>query len=463
MRTVLTALLLALLVTATAVAQVPEKMNYQVMLTNDLDEPLADQSVTLVFRIYDASSGGTLKWSETHNVTTNSIGVASVLLGSVGSMHSPDFVDPMWLEVEVDSEILSPRRELVSAPYAFYAADSNALGGIESDNYVTDVELYLAGTINEEDNPVDWTRLKNVPAGFADGTDDEGGGAGDGHSLDAVDGDPTDVVYVDEDGVVHIGGDTSAGRLRLNPIGSQTAQLAAATSEHGGELYLNDETGAIHTSLQPDVSGTGGFFEVTNGRGGSAFYVDGNHLGGSDGAVVITGSSSTTSFDTALTGDDAVVLPASAVSSPEILDEPGVAGTSAAASFELTASPEPDVLLSSTIDVPGPGYVLALAPAEAEAYRVAGAAVAYFGISSAPTFMDREVVCGDTDGTSAGPLNPVVSLHMLYRVASAGSFTYYFQADETAGNWHVFERDFTLVYLPTACLLYTSPSPRDHG
>ena len=100
--------------------------------------------------------------------------------------------------------------------------------------------------------------------------------------------------------------------------------------------------------------------------------------------------------------------------------------------------------------MPGPGYVLALATAEAEAYRVAGAAVASFGISSAPTFMDREVVCGETDGTSAGPLNPVVSLHLLYEVATAGSFTYYFQADESSGNWHIFDRDFTLVYLPTA-------------
>ena len=32
------------------------------------------------------------------------------------------------------------------------------------------------GTINQPSDPVDWTKLKSVPAGFADGVDDAGGG-----------------------------------------------------------------------------------------------------------------------------------------------------------------------------------------------------------------------------------------------------------------------------------------------
>lgn len=34
------------------------------------------------------------------------------------------------------------------------------------------------GVINDTDNPVDWTRLKNVPGGIADGVDDTGGPPG---------------------------------------------------------------------------------------------------------------------------------------------------------------------------------------------------------------------------------------------------------------------------------------------
>jgi hypothetical protein len=38
--------------------------------------------------------------------------------------------------------------------------------------------LSKAGTVNAANNPVDWTRLKNVPAGFADGVDDMGAALG---------------------------------------------------------------------------------------------------------------------------------------------------------------------------------------------------------------------------------------------------------------------------------------------
>lgn len=41
--------------------------------------------------------------------------------------------------------------------------------------YFTEAELSTTGTINTATNPVDWTKLKNVPAGFADGVDNTGG------------------------------------------------------------------------------------------------------------------------------------------------------------------------------------------------------------------------------------------------------------------------------------------------
>ncbi len=43
---------------------------------------------------------------------------------------------------------------------------------IHDARYFTESELTSAGTINAAGNPVDWTRLKNVPAGLADGLDD---------------------------------------------------------------------------------------------------------------------------------------------------------------------------------------------------------------------------------------------------------------------------------------------------
>jgi hypothetical protein len=54
--------------------------------------------------------------------------------------------------------------------------DSHKASGDHDGRYFTEPELQSVGTLNDAGNPVDWTKLKNVPAGFADGTDDGGGG-----------------------------------------------------------------------------------------------------------------------------------------------------------------------------------------------------------------------------------------------------------------------------------------------
>jgi hypothetical protein len=147
-------------------------------------------------------------------VTADSAGVFSTVLGSDLAINI-SFDGPSWLEVEVDGEVLLPRREMVSAPFAFHAMDADSVGGLPADSYslathnhddryYMKADLASPGAINDTGNPVDWTKLKNAPGGFADGIDDAGV-AGDGYSLDATDGSPTDVVWVDEDGQVGIG------------------------------------------------------------------------------------------------------------------------------------------------------------------------------------------------------------------------------------------------------------------
>ena len=121
-----------------ALAQIPQKMNYQVMLTDDTDQPLADQTVEMVFSIWDEGVSVLPLWTETQNVTTNSIGVVSVILGSVNPIDI-DFDVPLWLEVEVDGEVLSPRREIVGAPYAL--TDESGVASIQA---AGDIHLTLS-------------------------------------------------------------------------------------------------------------------------------------------------------------------------------------------------------------------------------------------------------------------------------------------------------------------------------
>jgi hypothetical protein len=236
-------------------AAIPRKINYQARLTDSSTGQPRIGNLALTFRIYDDPLAGTLIWEEGQTLTVDSAGVVSVVLGSIVPIEI-GFDDEAWLEVEVEGEVLSPRREIVSVPYAFHALDSDhamdsdSLSGHEANDFVMSgqegsvtaqmivdgsgsglnadlldslsseafsdtghthdgryylkEELNSPGTLNDSENPVDWTKLKEVPAGFADGTDDTGG-VGDGHSLDAADGSPTDVVYVDAVGNVGIG------------------------------------------------------------------------------------------------------------------------------------------------------------------------------------------------------------------------------------------------------------------
>jgi len=106
---------------------------------------------------------------------------------------------------------------------------------VDNNGYLTDysetdplfADSAASGIMSEDItnwNTIDWNEISNMPAGFADGTDDEGSGAGDGHSLDAADGDPVDAVYVDKEGKVGIGTSSPSGVLEvitLRPVVDQ--------------------------------------------------------------------------------------------------------------------------------------------------------------------------------------------------------------------------------------------------
>jgi hypothetical protein len=195
-----------------AFGDVPSLVNYQGILTDSGGHPLAGQ-YDLTFRIYPDSLAATpAMWTEVHLDVDVDEGLFNVILGSNSGLTEAVFASPeRWLgiTVEADPEI-TPRMRITSAPWAFRAAIADSALSTASlpphdhdDRYYTEGELNAAGTINDPSNPVDWTKLKSVPAGLADGVDDVG--AGDGHSLDADDGSPEDVVYVDQDGFVGIG------------------------------------------------------------------------------------------------------------------------------------------------------------------------------------------------------------------------------------------------------------------
>ncbi|MBI2832104.1 MAG: hypothetical protein HYX79_07600 [Chloroflexi bacterium] len=155
---------------------VPRVLDYQGRLTNPAGQPVADGTYSVQFSLYDAETGGNTLWSETQNVTLSG-GLFNALLGSTTTLDSSIFNYARYLQFSVQGEELSPRQRMTSVPFALLAMDTESLGGNNASDYTLRSSLSIPGTINQVTNPVDWSMLKNVPAGIADGVDDTGGGA----------------------------------------------------------------------------------------------------------------------------------------------------------------------------------------------------------------------------------------------------------------------------------------------
>jgi hypothetical protein len=318
-------LMIVTILAGTAYTEVPQKINYQGRLTDNVTGDPRVGSHSMTFRLYDEAAEGSELWSESHVVVADSAGVIAVILGGTAPIDIA-FDGPTWLEVEVMGEVLSPRRELVSVPYAFRSSEADSLDGHSAGEFVlkgeissitvdmivggtgsgldadlvdglsadafadsghTHDEMYYTqdslstpGAVNDAANPVDWTKLKGVPVGFADGTDDVGEAA-DGYSLDADDGDPVDAVYVDAEGDVGVG-TTSPG---------EKLEVAGTVRMEGFSLPLGADSGYVLTS---DAAGMGTWqagpvYSDTAHQHDDRYYTE-SELNTSDGDDPNTGS-----------------------------------------------------------------------------------------------------------------------------------------------------------------------------
>lgn len=296
--TILALALLGMLALGTAAtAQVPSMMNYQGRLTDAAGDPVANEPHSVTFRIYDETY--TQRWIESHIVTPTD-GLFSVQLGSNGSPLADDIFDYLecWLGITVGEDPeLTPRTRLVTVPYAFRTGTVDGAEG---------------GTITS-----DLTVMNSLELG-----------------------DPS-----------------LSGGLYVYQNGSTKPIIAAANaSSHGGELDFFDENASNIISLEADTDGDGGYLNIRGGSSSEYFRIDGNYAATGDPHVTITGSASSTYFNTDQTGDNSVELPPSAVHSTEILNEPGIA-------WEMS---DPVLILTTTmtdietvsITIPSAGYIV---------------------------------------------------------------------------------------------------------
>ena len=111
---------LFLLISLSALADVPDEITYQGRLLYNGNPVTSATSV--VFRLYQTSSGGSAVWTETHgSVTPDSNGIYTEVLGETVAV--PDDYDALWLELVVAGNTLTPRKKLTSAPFVLRAGE----------------------------------------------------------------------------------------------------------------------------------------------------------------------------------------------------------------------------------------------------------------------------------------------------------------------------------------------------
>jgi len=96
--------------------------------------------VGVTFSLYSEQTGGAPLWLETQNVTADSQGHYTVLLGSTKPDGLPAELftseQARWVGVQVSGQAEQPRVLLVSAPYALKAGDAETIGGLPPSAFV---------------------------------------------------------------------------------------------------------------------------------------------------------------------------------------------------------------------------------------------------------------------------------------------------------------------------------------
>ncbi|MEO0137876.1 MAG: hypothetical protein ABIL40_05725 [candidate division WOR-3 bacterium] len=106
---------------------VPLKLNYQGYLTDNSGNAIND-TLTMVFRIFDAQAGGNQLWTSGNQQIIVSSGVFHYILSNVPlSIFLPG--EPRYLELTVEGQILTPRTEVTSAPWSYTATLSDSSAG----------------------------------------------------------------------------------------------------------------------------------------------------------------------------------------------------------------------------------------------------------------------------------------------------------------------------------------------
>lgn len=272
MKTTLYSVILTLLMTTAAIAQVPQKFKYQGVVHDNNGNLLINKNISLRISLLQGSITGTAVYVETHDTTTNQFGLFNITVGA-GTVISGNFSTIPWnisyfQKVEIDTSggsnfIFMGTSQLLSVPYALNAQTAeNSLN-----NGFTHCVVYdTAGTYV-------FTFVDTHHRGMNYMIEVWGGGGGGG-STDTVSGIPPfggggggggygkTIIRVDSGGCyVTVG---AGGLSYCNGTGSDggTSSFGTWISATGGQGFIPD-----NVSFNPAGGTSNGTLNISGGYG----------------------------------------------------------------------------------------------------------------------------------------------------------------------------------------------------
>ncbi len=136
-----------LVLVASAIAQVPQQLNYQGIARNASGEPISTHSITVRLSIIDSASNGILTYQETKTVATNYVGLFTIVIGAPGGVNVIGTIASInwatgkkYIKLEIDPNgasnfTLVGMNQLQSVPFALSAAPVGSAAGDLTGNY----------------------------------------------------------------------------------------------------------------------------------------------------------------------------------------------------------------------------------------------------------------------------------------------------------------------------------------
>jgi len=123
-----------LVLVVSAMAQIPQQLNYQGIARNASGEPISTHSITVRLSIIDSAANGILTYQETKTVATNYVGLFTIVIGAPGGINVIGTIASInwatgkkYIKLEIDPNggsnfSLVGMNQLQSVPFALSAA-----------------------------------------------------------------------------------------------------------------------------------------------------------------------------------------------------------------------------------------------------------------------------------------------------------------------------------------------------